>query len=168
MVPAGLALRVVLAAAFLLAGTTFLAASQAVLEVVSCEHRVLVQHPLAADERWCIAWNHSVTQIPIRDCYVHRDGAMVLERSHQPDFAAGLGHVPGRGRQESDGQGGYWIEDILEPVPGDAYLLRVGSPAVDHRVLLEDGEFSLSRLVPGELVMIRLGGSKQTALADCP
>jgi hypothetical protein len=51
---------------------------------------------------------------------------MVLVRAHLPDFAAGLDHIPGRGRQVSDGQGGYWILDIDEPVPGNAYVLRPG------------------------------------------
>lgn len=55
---------------------------------------------------------------------------MVLMRSRQPDFAAGLGHIPGRGRQVSDGAGGYWIIDIDEPVPGDAYVLRPGAGPV--------------------------------------
>jgi hypothetical protein len=60
---------------------------------------------------------------------------MVLVRSRLPDFAAGLGHIPGRGRQVSDGDGGYWILDIDEPVPGDAYVLRPGASApVDHRL----------------------------------
>ena len=51
---------------------------------------------------------------------------MVLTYAHLPDFAAGLDHIPGRGRQVSDGAGGYWIDDIDEPVPGNAYVLRPG------------------------------------------
>ena len=117
--------------------------------------------PILSGERWCLAWNHSVTGIKVRDCYRYQDGRMVLERSHQPDFAAGLGHIPGRGVQTSDGNGGYWIEHINEPVPGNRYLLRVGSMAVDHRILWNDTVTSLSTLAAGERVTIQLRPSVQ-------
>ena len=79
-------------------------------------------------------------------------------RSRQPDFAAGLGHIPGRGRQVSDGAGGYWIEDINEPVSGNAYILRPGAGAVDHRIELGGTIVSLSALAPRERVRIALSG----------
>ncbi|MEM9351357.1 MAG: DUF1850 domain-containing protein, partial [Pseudomonadota bacterium] len=75
---------------------------------------------------WCVLWRHSVQGFEVSDCYENRAGRMVLTWSHLPDFAAGLGHIPGRGRQVSDGQGGYLILDIDEPVPGNAYVLRPG------------------------------------------
>ncbi|MCC5812407.1 MAG: DUF1850 domain-containing protein [Ectothiorhodospiraceae bacterium] len=169
MAPAGIRAHRIALVTLLLAGAASVMASQTSLEVVSCESGdLLVRHALVEEDRWCIAWNHSVTGAPVRDCYIYHGGRMVLERSHQPDFAAGLGHTPGRGRQESDGEGGYWIEDILEPVPGDAYLLRVGSAAVDHRLVLADGAYGLSERIPSQQVVIRLGGSEQTALANCP
>ncbi|WP_232830451.1 DUF1850 domain-containing protein [Oceanicella sp. SM1341] len=105
---------------------------------------------------WCVLWNHSVQGFAVRDCYENRAGHMVLVRSHQPDFAAGLGHWIGRGRQLSDGEGGYWIEDIDEPVPGDAYILRPGSMAVNHRLSAASGEVSLSALAPHARVRIAL------------
>lgn len=93
---------------------------------------------------WCILWNHSVQLFEVADCYVNAGGRMVLKRSHLPDFAAGLDHIPGRGRQVSDGQGGYWIEDLDEPVPGNAYVLRTGGPKVDHRLRMGDRTISLT------------------------
>lgn len=105
---------------------------------------------------WCILWHHSVQGFEVQDCYRNRDGRMVLERSHQPDFAAGLGHLPGRGRQVSDGKGGYWIEDIGEPVPGNAYVLRPGSMAVNHRIVAGGNDVSLSALAPRARVRIAL------------
>ena len=116
----------------------------------------LVTLPMAEGEGWCLEWNHSVEGFPVLDCYRHRDGRMELERSHLPDFAAGLDHVPGRGRQVSDGEGGYWIEELDEPVPGNAYRLRVGGPAVDHRLVLDDTRISLSRLAADQPVTVRL------------
>lgn len=105
---------------------------------------------------WCILWNHSVQLFPVTDCYENRGGAMVLTRSHQPDFAAGLGHLNGRGTQTSDGAGGYWIEGIDEPVPGNAYILRPGGPAVDHRITTTAATVSLSTAAPRARVRIAL------------
>ena len=107
---------------------------------------------------WCILWNHSVQGFPVTDCYENRAGRMVLVRSHQPDFAAGLGHIPGRGRQVSDGKGGYWILDIDEPVPGDAYVLRPGAGPVDHRLQVGARVVSLSAADTRQRVRIELMG----------
>ncbi len=81
---------------------------------------------------------------------------MVLVRSHLPDFAAGLDHIPGRGRQVSDGQGGYFIEDLDEPVPGNAYVLRPGRGGVDHRIRMGGQEIALSDAAPRARVRIAL------------
>lgn len=116
---------------------------------VSDQHgKPLVSLPMPEGAGWCLAWNHSVAGFEVLDCYRNRQGSMVLERSHLPDFAAGLDHVPGRGRQVSDGEGGYWIEDIDEPVPGNRYRLRVGAMAVNHR-LVSRGEPTLESLIEG-------------------
>lgn len=116
------------------------------LRVYDDKGRLLVNLPMPEGAGWCLAWNHSVEGFPVLDCYRNQEGHMVLERSHQPDFAAGLGHIPGRGRQISDGAGGYWIENIYEPVPGDRYRLRVGSLRVNHR-LVSHSEPSLEELL---------------------
>ncbi|GEK71957.1 MULTISPECIES: DUF1850 domain-containing protein [Halomonas] len=117
------------------------------LTVRDAEHRPLVRLPMPEGEGWCLAWNHSVEGFTVHDCYRNVAGHMVLQRSHLPDFAAGLDHIPGRGRQVSDGRGGYWIEAIDEPVPGDAYRLRVGSPRVDHRLVGRPGGAPLATLL---------------------
>lgn len=113
---------------------------------------------LALDETpcWSLRWNHSVTGIRVEDYYCLRDGRMVLTASHTPAFDAGLGHVPGRGRVESDGRHGYWIRDIDEPVAGDGYWLRVGGAAVDHRIVHEGRVESLSQRAAGQRVRIRI------------
>lgn len=129
---------------------------EARLEVIGEQGHTLVSLPMPEGEGWCLEWNHSVEGFPVLDCYRHRDGRMVLERSHLPDFAAGLDHIPGRGRQVSDGGGGYWIEDLDEPVPGNAYRLRVGSLTVDHRLMIADRRISLSQLAANQPVTVRL------------
>ncbi|WP_254275652.1 DUF1850 domain-containing protein [Halomonas sp. 3H] len=139
-----------------------LAAAEGWLEVHADDGRLIAALPMPEGEAWCLEWNHSVAGFPVLDCYRHRDGRMVLERSHLPDFAAGLDHIPGRGRQVSDGEGGYWIEELDEPVPGNRYRLRVGSPEVNHRLLHEGRRLSLSDQAAGERVTIHLQTSATT------
>ena len=117
---------------------------------------VLAEAAVPDGAGWCVLWRHSVQGFEVQDCYVNRAGRMVLDRTHQPDFAAGLGHIPGRGVQASDGQGGYWITGLDEPVPGDAYILRPGSMAVDHRLQIGARVVSLSALAARERVRIAL------------
>ncbi|NLC21585.1 MAG: DUF1850 domain-containing protein [Halomonadaceae bacterium] len=134
--------------------------SDAQLVVTSDNGAILAQIAMPEGARWCLGWNHSVRHFTVLDCYRHRAGNMELERSHQPDFAAGLGYTEGRGELASDGQGGYWIENINEPVPGNHYVLRVGSRQVDHRLLWQrDGKacrLSLSERAAGERVTLQL------------
>lgn len=111
---------------------------------------------IAEGGAWCILWRHSVQGFEVEDCYLNLDGRMVLDRSHLPDFAAGLDHIPGRGTQISDGQGGYWIMDLNEPVPGNAYILRTGNAAVDHRLQVGEYVVSLSDIAPHARVRISL------------
>lgn len=129
------------------------------LAVVTEQGEVLVNEAAPAGSRWCIQWRHSVAKFTVLDCYRNVAGVMQLERSHQPDFAAGLGHSIGRGEQASDGQGGYWINAINEPVANNRYLLRVGSLAVNHQVVWPDDEHatvSLSDAAAGQRVTIQL------------
>ena len=92
--------------------------------------------------------------IRVSDHYAFREGSMMLTASHTPAFDAGLGHIPGRGRQVSDGAGGYWILDLDEPVPGNAYLLRVGPMRVNHRIWHAGRTYSLSELAADSRVKI--------------
>lgn len=134
------------------------------LEVMDQSGRVLAR---VAAQDWCVVWNHSVAGFEVRDCYVLRDGQMLLQRSHQPDFAAGLGHIPGRGVARSDGAGGYWIEDINEAVPGNCYRLRVGSETVNHRIVTDDRDISLSEIAAGESVILRRGTEGKGRKFEC-
>lgn len=126
------------------------------LEVRRADQSLVAAVILPADGAWCMGWNHSVAGFPVSDCYGVADGVLRLESSHQPDFAAGLGHIEGRGRMESDGEGGYRILDINEPVPGNAYWLRVGALTVNHRIVTDSHKVSLSALAAGERVEVRL------------
>lgn len=124
------------------------------LTVTRADGIELASIALDDDATWHLAWNHSVTGILVRDFYEVRDGKMVLTHSHTPAFDAGLGHVPGRGRVESDGEGGYWIYDLDEPVPSGGYWLRVGSERVDHTLVHGERRVRLSALAANERVRI--------------
>lgn len=127
-----------------------------VLEVLRLGGEPLFAATLEEGEGWCVHWNHSVAGFLVRDCYRVTGGHMVLERAHQPDFAAGLGHIPGRGTVTAAPEGGYWINDIDEPIAGDCLRMRLGSARVDHRIVLKGAEHSLSALAAREAVRVLL------------
>lgn len=158
-----------LPAALLLAVPAGLSASDALLDVTLCDDGTrLFSQSVGSGDRWCMAWNHSVAGFTVRDCYAYLDSRMVLEYSLQPDFAAGLGHSPGRGRLESDGAGGYRIEGIDEPVPGNAYLLRLGSTAVAHRVEIGGDVIDLSAMAAGRRVSVHVREAGADHHGACP
>jgi len=150
-VACSLALRGLALGALLLGG----AGAQG-LVVVSEAGRTLLTLDLSETPCWEVRWNHSVAGFTVRDLYEVKGGRMVLSATHAPDFAAGLGHIPGRGRLEPDGGGGYWIRDMDEAVPGNRYVLRVGSERVNHRVVHEGVSYSLSARAAGERVVLAL------------
>ena len=132
------------------------AALASMLEVRDAQGAALLSWPMAEGERWCLHWNHSVAGFLVRDCFATIDGRMMLERSHQPDFAAGLGHIPGRGEMLSAAEGGYWIEAINEFIPHNCLPLRVGAGAVNHRLVSDDREQSLTEIAEGQSVRLVL------------
>jgi hypothetical protein len=146
--------------AALLLSSILSAATAGDLVATRADGTEIVRLPVPEGAGWCVLWRHSVQGFEVSDCYENRGGHMVLVRAHLPDFAAGLDHIPGRGRQVSDGQGGYFILDIDEPVPGDAYVLRPGGPSVDHRLQVGDTIVSLSAAAPRERVRIALTGDE--------
>lgn len=115
--------------------------------------RVLLERPAA---EWCLHWRHSVTGGPVADCFASRGGQMILDRSYLHDFAAGLGHIPGRGVQRAAEGGGYWIDAIGEAIPGNALVLRVGPARVGHLLDIGGDRINLSALAPDQRVRLRL------------
>lgn len=131
-------------------------AADATLEVVGPDGVVEMRFPVRDGTQWCLVWNHSVAGFTVTDCFVWRPPRMILESSHQPDFAAGLGHIPGRGAMLSDAAGGYLIEGIDQPIAGNALGLRVGSAAVDHRLEIDGTRHSLSARLAGSRATLRV------------
>lgn len=129
------------------------------LTVTDPDRNRLVRIDLPAEGRWCLVWNHSVQGFTVEDCFRVDRGQLILDSSHQPDFAAGLGHTPGRGRMESDAQHGYRIIDMQVPIPNNQLLLRVGAESVNHRIDTGSRLVSLSQLAAGQRVTIRLAAA---------
>ena len=132
------------------------ALSERLLVIRASSGAVLAEFDVPEGTGWSILWTHSVDGYEVEDAYENRAGLLVLVRSHLPDFGAGLDHIPGRGRQVSDGQGGYWIEDIDEAVPGNAYVLRTGRAEVNHRLRMPQSEISLTAFGAQERLRIAL------------
>lgn len=135
---------------------------EAMLEVVAADGAVLARLPLGAEPAFCLHWSHSVTGGPVADCFRLDGSAIWLERSYLHDFAAGLGHIPGRGRQVAAPDGGYWIEDIAAPLPPEGLALRVGRSPVGHRIETAAATLQLSELAAGQRVTLRASGRPAT------
>lgn len=146
--------RALHAALWLTCLSASLAAAQAQLAVSRADGSRVLSLPLASGEPWCLVWRHSVAGFAVRDCFVWQPPQLRLMSSHQPDFAAGLGHVPGRGQVQAASGGGYVIAGIDEALPGNRLVLRVGAAAVDHRIETATAAVSLSALVAGERVVL--------------
>jgi hypothetical protein len=126
------------------------------LRVVDAGGAEIMAAEMDRETRWCLVWTHSVKGFEVEDCFRQDRGVLMLERSHQPDFAAGLGDIPGRGTVVSDGAGGYWIEGIDAVLPGDVLPIRIGTPLVNHRLRIGTREWNLSERAAGARAVVRL------------
>ncbi|SFP77671.1 hypothetical protein SAMN04488047_112136 [Tranquillimonas alkanivorans] len=143
-------------AAALFVTLTCAAAPADVLRVEGPGGAPLFEHAAPEGAEICLSWNHSVTGGAVADCFVNDGGRMVLMRSYLHDFAAGLGEVQGRGTLRSAEGGGYWIEDMNDPIPDNRLPLRVGRPSTDHRLRIGGDEYKLSQIAAGERVVLHL------------
>ncbi len=117
---------------------------------------VLRTLPLPEGQELCLTWAHSVTGGKVADCFENLAGQLVLTRSYLHDFAAGLGEVAGRGRLVPATGGGYWIEQMNEPLPDNTLTLRIGSARVGHVLRMADHVIPLSELAPGARALLIL------------
>lgn len=133
------------------------------LEVVDSSDQILARAELPGDDgRWCLLWHHSVQGFQVEDCFRAEGQTLILDSTRTPDFAAGLGHIPGRGILGSDSQHGYRITHLNQPMPGNQLVLRVGSMQVNHRIATRHELISLSELAFDQRVVIRLIADEPT------
>ena len=106
--------------------------------------------PLEAGERFTIRYYHSVENAPIWETHsVDREGRIYIEEERYLKFGAGMGRMPGVGRMVK--RGPYEVIEDMHMPTGD-FVLRVGSPGVDHTVIWRGAEVNLSALVPHQAV----------------
>ena len=123
---------------------------------ITVEGRVLRTLPLPQGQELCLSWAHSVTGGEVADCFENRAGHLLLTRSYLHDFAAGLGEVAGRGQLVAAPGGGYWIEGMDEPLPGNSLTLRIGAPRVGHVLRGARHQIDLSAKAPGARARLTL------------
>ena len=102
--------------------------------------------PLEPGEPFTIHYYHSVENAPIWETHsLDPSGRIFIEEERYLKFGAGMGKMPGVGRMVRRGPYEV-IEDMHMPV-GD-FVLRIGSPGVDHTVVWRDTRTNLSALAP--------------------
>jgi hypothetical protein len=106
----------------------------------------LLAVPLQPGERFTIHYYHSVENAPIWEEHsLDATGRIFIEEERYLKFGAGMGRMPGVGRLVKRGE--YeMIEDMHMPT-GD-FVLRVGSPGVDHTVIWRGRSTNLSSVAP--------------------
>ena len=114
------------------------------------EKKSVLVLPLKPKERFTIHYYHSVENAPIWEEHsMDETGKIYIEEERYEKFGAGMGKMPGVGRMVK--QGIYEvIEDMHMPV-GD-FILRVGSPGVDHTIIWRNQRYNLSNTIAHKAV----------------
>ncbi|NQU64809.1 MAG: DUF1850 domain-containing protein [SAR324 cluster bacterium] len=102
--------------------------------------------PLEPGERFTVHYYHSVENAPIWEEHsLDKEGRIYIEEERYEKFGAGMGRMPGIGRMVH--RGGYEIiEDMHMPVGN--FILRIGSPGVDHTIFWRGFKKNLSEVAP--------------------
>ena len=98
--------------------------------------------PLKPGERFTLHYYHSVENAPIWEEHsMDRAGKIYIEEERYEKFGAGMGQMPGVGRKVRKGI----YEAITDMhMPTGDFILRVGSPGVDHTIIWRNQRFNLS------------------------
>lgn len=108
--------------------------------------------PLQPGERFTLYYHHSVNHLPIWEEHsADQNGRIYIEEERFVSFNAGMGHWAGHGRHVM--KNGYQVLEHIH-MPVGSFVLRVGSPGVDHTILWRHTSTNLSRLVPGQAVLV--------------
>ncbi len=105
---------------------------------------------LQPGETFTIRYYHSVENAPIWETHsVDKEGRIYIEEERYLKFGAGMGKMPGVGHMVMEGP----YEAIVDMhMPVGNFILRVGSPGVDHTIIRNGRETNLSALVPHKAV----------------
>jgi len=107
---------------------------------------ILIAMPVKPRELFTIRYIHSVDLSPVYEVFsVDEKNGITIKETYFKMFGAGMGHWPGRGRVIGK-KGWIYIKDMNIAL-GEFYL-RIGSPSVDHTLLIRGEEIHLSRMIP--------------------
>ena len=106
----------------------------------------LLAVPLQPGERFTVHYYHSVENAPIWEEHsLDAAGRIYIEEERYLKFGAGMGRMPGVGRMVRRGK--YEVIEDMHMPTGD-FVLRVGSPGVDHTIIWRGLSTNLSAMVP--------------------
>jgi hypothetical protein len=102
--------------------------------------------PLKPGERFTVRYYHSVENAPIWEEHsLDAEGRIFIEEERYLKFGAGMGRLPGVGRLVR--RGDYEVIEDMHLPTGD-FVLRVGSPGVDHTIIWRGRSKNLSTVAP--------------------
>lgn len=109
--------------------------------------------PLQPGERFTIRYYHSVENAPIWEVHsVDANGRIYIEEERYLKFGAGMGRMPGVGQMVR--RGPYEVIENMH-MPTGNFILRIGSPGVDHTIMWRETETNLSALAPHAAVQFK-------------
>ena len=102
--------------------------------------------PLQTAERFSLHYYHSVENAPIWEEHsLDAKGRIFIEEERYLKFGAGMGRMPGVGRMVRRGK--YEVIENMH-MPTGNFVLRVGSPGVDHTIIWRGRHTNLSAVAP--------------------
>ena len=102
--------------------------------------------PLEAGEHFTLHYYHSVENAPIWEEHsLDAAGRIFIEEERYEKFGAGMGRMPGVGRMLK--RGPYEVITDMHMPTGD-FVLRIGSPGVDHTIIWRGTRTNLSAQAP--------------------
>jgi len=122
--------------------------------------KIVLSLPLKPEERFTIHYYHSVENAPIWEEHsMDEAGKLYIEEERYEKFGAGMGKMPGVGKMVKKGI----YEAIIDMhMPVGDFILRVGSPGVDHTILWRDKQLNLSNTLAHKAV--RFSGKPRSML----
>ena len=106
--------------------------------------------PMESGERFTVHYYHSVENAPIWEVHsLDNEGRIFIEEERYLKFGAGMGRMPGVGRMVQ--RGPYEVIEDMH-MPTGNFVLRIGSPGVDHTVIWRSTRTNLSAVAPHRAV----------------
>ncbi len=102
--------------------------------------------PMNPGERFTIHYYHSVENAPIWETHsIDKYGEIFIEEEKYLKFGAGMGKMPGVGHMVKEGP--YEVIKDMHMATGN-FILRIGSPGVNHTVIWRNTKTNLSDIAP--------------------